>query len=76
MPLQQELVKNERGVALYQDGVFLGYEDVVTLTDEELLAEADEARLKEILTMGHSAMPLPKLAEGFILLCKKLGIFG
>jgi len=43
------------------------------LTDEELQAEADEARLCEICGMGHSAMPVLMLAEGFILLCKRLG---
>jgi len=43
------------------------------VSDEELQLEADEVRLCEICEMGHSAMPVPVLAEGFILLCKRLG---
>ena len=43
------------------------------VSDEELAREADEARLREILAMSHSAIPVPVLAEGFILLCKRLG---
>lgn len=42
------------------------------VSDEELQIEADTARLKEICDMGHSAIPLPILAEAFVLLCKKL----
>ncbi len=44
------------------------------VSDEQLQAEADEARLKEIAAMGQSAIKVPVLAEGFKLLCKKLGI--
>jgi hypothetical protein len=44
------------------------------VSDEELQVEADEARLKEILGMAHSAIPIPVLAEGFKLLCKRLGV--
>jgi len=43
------------------------------VSDEQLQREADEARLCEICDMGHSAMPVPVLAEGFVLLCKQLG---
>lgn len=43
------------------------------LSDEELQAEANDARLKEIAAMGQSAIKVPLLAEGFKLLCKKLG---
>lgn len=71
--LPQQLEPNQRGVALYQDGQFLGYEDVVTLSDEELQEEADTARLKEIYNMSHSAINVPTLSEGFKILCKKLG---
>lgn len=46
MPLPQTLRPNERGVSLHDGkGNFLGYEDVVTLTDEEL---AKEAKAKEV----------------------------
>ena len=44
------------------------------VSDETLQEEADEARLKEILDMAHSAIAIPALAEGFKLLCKRLGI--
>ena len=44
------------------------------VSDEELQEEADEARLKEILGMAHSAIAVPILAEGFKLLCKRLGV--
>jgi len=44
------------------------------VSDEELQEEADEARLIEILGMAHSTIPVPALAEGFTLLCKRLGI--
>lgn len=43
------------------------------VSDEQLAEEADSKRLKEIVAMGHSVIPLPLLAEGFALLCKKLG---
>ncbi|MBA7711916.1 hypothetical protein ES703_120883 [subsurface metagenome] len=44
------------------------------VSDEELQREADDARLKEILGMAHSAIAIPALAEGFKLLCKRLGV--
>lgn len=44
------------------------------VSDEKLQVEADEARLKEIIAMAHSAIKVPILAEGFALLCKRLGI--
>lgn len=43
------------------------------VSDEQLQAEADSARLADIAAMGHSAIKVPVLAEGFSLLCKKLG---
>lgn len=46
----------------------------IEISDEELQREVDEARLKEILAMGHSAIPLPLLTEAFCLLYKRLGI--
>lgn len=49
-------------------------QETYEVSDEELQAEADEARLKEIAAMAHSAIPLPVLAEGFTLLCKRLGV--
>lgn len=45
----------------------------IEVSDEELQAEADDARLKEIAKMGHSAIPLPILAEAIVIMCRKLG---
>lgn len=62
-----------RYIEEYQNGKLVNripYE----VSDEELQEEADEARLKEILGMGHSAIAIPLLAEGFSLLCKTLGV--
>jgi len=64
-----------RYIEEYKDGKLVNripYE----VSDEELQVEADEARLKEILDMAHSAIPIPVLAEGFNLLCKRLGVIG
>lgn len=62
-----------RYIIEYQDGIEVNripYE----VSDEALQAEADDARLKEIAAMGHSAIKVPILSEGFMLLCKKLGL--
>ena len=62
-----------RYIEEYKDGKLVNripYE----VSDEELQEEADQARLKEILGMSHSAIAIPVLAEGFTLLCKRLGI--
>ena len=61
-----------RYIIEYENGVEVNripYE----VSDEQLQAEADDARLKEIAGMAHSAIKVPALAEGFKLLCKKLG---
>lgn len=52
MPLPQTLKPNERGVSLHDGkGKFLGYEDVVTLSDEQL---AEEAKAEEVrLVIEH-----------------------
>ncbi len=51
--LPQTLEPNQRGTALYKDGVFLGYENIVELSDEEINEElalkAIEARKAAIL---------------------------
>ncbi len=62
-----------RYIEEYKDGKLVNripYE----VSDEDLQEEADEARLREILGMAHSAIAVPILAEGFKLLCKTLGI--
>jgi len=42
------------------------------ISNEELQEEADEARLKAIAKLPPEALPVPVLAEGFKLLCKRL----
>ncbi len=62
-----------RYIEEYKDGKLVNripYE----VSDEELQEEADRARLREILGMAHSAIAVPTLAEGFKLLCKRLGV--
>ena len=44
------------------------------VSDEDLQEEADEARLRKIATMPPAALSVPELAEGFKLLCKRLGV--
>ena len=47
--LKQELVGNERGVRLFKDGKFLGYEDVHEVSDEQLERDLkDQAREEAI----------------------------
>ncbi|MBA7530182.1 hypothetical protein ES705_22385 [subsurface metagenome] len=46
------------------------------VSDEELQEEADEARLKAIAKLPPAALSVPALAEGFKLLCKRLGVTG
>ena len=41
MTLKQTLEPNEKGVSLYANGVFQGYEDIKTLSDEQLADEAE-----------------------------------
>jgi len=43
------------------------------VSDEELQAEAADARLKEIANMSPQAVKVPELAEAVALICKKLG---
>lgn len=50
MPLPQTLKPDERGVALYDGkGNFLGYEDVITVSDEQLAEEAEAREVKLII---------------------------
>jgi len=62
-----------RPINVYKDGVLVGTDGSFEVSDEELQAGKDDARIKAICAMGHSAIPLPILAEGFHLLCKRLG---
>ena len=45
MTLKQTLKPNERGVSLYTNGVFQGYEDITILSDEQLAEEAEQKAL-------------------------------
>ncbi len=47
MVLPQILAGSEIGVALYEDGIFQGYENVVTLTDEQLAEEAEQKAMEK-----------------------------
>lgn len=50
MALPQTLEPNERGTALHDDkGNFLGYENIVTLTDGELAEEVEGEEVKLII---------------------------
>tara|TARA_Y100000310_G_C20555098_1_gene750094 strand:- start:184 stop:408 length:225 start_codon:yes stop_codon:yes gene_type:complete len=48
MALPQTLQPNDRGVALYDNGVFQGYEDIATVSDEEIEIEDAEDVVKLI----------------------------
>jgi len=41
MTLKQTLEPNEKGVSVYANGVFQGYEDITILSDEQLAEEAE-----------------------------------
>ena len=45
MTLPQTLKPNEKGVSVYANGVFQGYEDITILSDEQLADEAEEKAL-------------------------------
>jgi len=45
MTLKQTLEPNEKGVSLYANGVFQGYEDITILSDEQLAEEAEQKAL-------------------------------
>jgi len=47
MALPQTLQSNERGVSVYQDGVFLGYENMTVLSDEQLAEEAEQKAMEK-----------------------------
>ena len=51
--LIQTLEPNQRGVAVYKDGEFLGYEDIVTLPDEIVHREEldDEFNSKHVTVL-------------------------
>ena len=73
MSLQQTLAPKERGIALYKDGAFQGYENVTTITDEQLadeaeaeaLAKADEL-IDAITTMAAAKVFLKRLCKRLI----------
>lgn len=70
--LIQELEPNKRGVAVYQKGKFLGYEDVTTVSDEEL---AEEAEQKAMATAEELINSISNLADAKVFLkrlCKRL----
>lgn len=46
MPLPQTLAENERGVAVYKDSEFLGYEDIIIISDEQLASQLYQEQLE------------------------------
>ena len=42
MTLKQTLEPNEKGVSVYANGVFQGYENITILSDEQLAEEAEQ----------------------------------
>jgi len=73
MPLTQTLQPNERGVALYQNGVFQGYENIVTLTAEELDAELEDILIREYLAQSAAVITMPQIWFLLRAFGKKLG---
>jgi len=78
MLLPQTLEPNQRGVELYKDGAFQGYEDITTVTDEELYQEVLEAdfndahnRVIAALKKGVINLSKAELAEALTHLLKK-----
>ena len=45
MTLKQTLEPNEKGVSVYANGVFQGYENITILSDEQLAEEAEQKAL-------------------------------
>jgi len=54
--LPQTLEPNERGAAVYTNGEFMGYEDIVTLTEEELYQEQLEAEFNDVHDKAINAL--------------------
>jgi len=64
MPLLQTLKPNERGVALYDGkGNFLGYEDIRTLSDEQLEQEAAERTIAELSALADGDLKVPQIGK-------------
>lgn len=59
--LTQTLASNERGVAVYDSGVFIGYEDIVTLTQEELDEITEWEAMARAEQLIDSVNSLPEL---------------
>lgn len=72
MALPQELQPNERGIALYEDGVFQGYEDIVTISDEELEEEQERKAMENAEGMIDAISNLAEAKDFLRKLCKRL----
>ena len=51
MVLRQTLNLSERGIAIYKDGEFLGYENIVSISAEELAMEAEQRAMANAETI-------------------------
>ena len=65
MTLKQTLKPNEKGVSVYANGVFQGYEDITILSDEQL---AEEAEQKAMAKADQLIDAITNLAEAKIFL--------
>jgi len=73
--LSKTLEPNERGVALYKDGKLLGYEDVVTISKEELAEEAEQKAMEKMEELIDNVFT-GKQAIFMKRLCKRLSKSG
>ena len=73
MTLKQTLEPNEKGVSLYTNGVFQGYENITILSDEQLAEEAEQKALAKadqlidaITNLAEAKMFLKRLCARLI----------
>ena len=60
--LPQTLQANQRGVAVHHKGIFKGYENIITLTAEDVASEVDrDAILAGVESMIDNISSLPEM---------------
>ena len=72
MVLQQKLQPRERGVAVYKNSEFLGYEDIVTLSDKQFAEEAERKVMDNVDTLIDEITNLAQAKIFLKRLCKRL----
>ena len=65
MTLPQTLKPNEKGVSVYANGVFQGYEDITILSDEQ---SADEAKRDAFAKADELVDAITNLAQAKVFL--------